>query len=279
MSSVPYEKPIALIRPNKGLFDFNLGEVWHYRELLYFLVWRDLKVRYSQAALGAAWAIIQPLVAVAIFTVIFGVFAKLPSDGIPYPVFAFAAMLPWTLFSEATRRCTLGLVGDTDLVKKVFFPRLVIPLANAVTPVIDFFLSLVALFGLMAIYGVWPSANILFLPLFVALTWGMAVGIGLWLGPLNVRFRDITHTLPFLLQIWMYATPIVYPLSMVPERYKFIYSLNPTVGLIEGYRWCLLGTHSLDVRALAISVIATLALLFSGLVYFKQQERQFADII
>jgi len=279
MSAVPYEKPITLIRPNKGLFDFNLREVWKYRELLYFLVWRDLKVRYSQAALGAAWAIIQPLVAVAIFTVIFGVFAKLPSDGIPYPVFAFAAMLPWTLFSEATRRCTLGLVGDTDLVKKVFFPRLVIPLGNAVTPVIDFFLSVFALFLLMFVYGVWPSMNIVFLPLFVALTVGMAIGIGLWLGPLNVRFRDITHTLPFLLQVWMYATPIVYPLSMVPERFKFLYSLNPTVGLIEGYRWCLLGTNSLDLRALAITLVATLALLSSGLVYFKQQERQFADII
>jgi len=220
MSTVPYEKPITLIRPSKGLFDFNLGEVWQYRELLYFLVWRDLKVRYSQAALGAAWAIIQPLVAVAIFTVIFGVFAKLPSDGIPYPVFAFAAMLPWTLFSEATRRCTMGLLGDTDLVKKVFFPRLVIPLANAVTPVIDFFLSIFSLFLLMAVYGVWPSMNIVFLPLFVAMTVGMAIGIGLWLGPLNVRFRDITHMLPFLLQIWMYATPIVYPLSMVPEHFK-----------------------------------------------------------
>jgi lipopolysaccharide transport system permease protein len=279
MSGTLHPAPITLIRPRRGLFDFSLGEVWQYRELLYFLVWRDLKVRYSQAALGAAWAIIQPLVAVAIFTVIFGVFAKLPSDGIPYPVFAFSAMLPWTLFSESTRRCALGLVGDGDLVKKVYFPRLVIPLANAVTPVIDFFLSLFALFLLMAIYGVWPSMNIVFLPFLVALTWGLAVGIGLWLGPLNVRFRDITHTLPFLLQIWMYATPIVYPLSMVPERFKFLYSLNPTVGLIEGYRWCLLGTNSLDLRALAISVVATLALLFSGLVYFKQQERQFADII
>lgn len=279
MSEVANERSITLIRPNRGLFDFSLGEVWQYRELLYFLVWRDLKVRYSQAALGAAWAIIQPLVAVAIFTVIFGVFAKLPSDGIPYPVFAFAAMLPWTLFSESTRRCALGLVGDTDLVKKVYFPRLVIPLANAVTPVIDFFLSLIALFLLMAFYQVWPSVNIVFLPLFVALATALAVGIGLFLGPMNVRFRDITHTLPFLLQIWMYATPIVYPLSMVPDRFKFIYSLNPTVGLIEGFRWCLLGTNSLDLRSIAITLVATLALLFFGLVYFKQQERQFADII
>ena len=279
MSEVANERSITLIRPNRGLFDFSLGEVWQYRELLYFMVWRDLKVRYSQAALGAAWAIIQPLVAVAIFTVIFGVFAKLPSDGIPYPVFAFAAMLPWTLFSESTRRCALGLVGDTDLVKKVYFPRLVIPLANAVTPVIDFFLSLIALFLLMAFYQVWPSVNIVFLPLFVALATALAVGIGLFLGPMNVRFRDITHTLPFLLQIWMYATPIVYPLSMVPDRFKFIYSLNPTVGLIEGFRWCLLGTNSLDLRSIAITLVATLALLFFGLVYFKQQERQFADII
>jgi lipopolysaccharide transport system permease protein len=273
------QRPITHIRPMRGWMDFSLGEVWQYRELLYFLVWRDLKVRYSQAALGAAWAIIQPLVAVAIFTVIFGVFAKLPSDGIPYPVFAFSALLPWTLFAESTRRCALGLVGDTDLVKKVYFPRLVIPLANAVTPAIDFFISLGALFLLMAFYQVWPSVNIVFLPLFVALATALAVGIGFWLGPLNVRFRDITHTLPFLMQIWMYATPIVYPLSMVPERFKLVYSLNPTVGLIEGFRWCLLGTNSLDLRSLAITMVATLALLFSGLVYFKQQERQFADII
>lgn len=277
--SPPLARPVTHIRPMRGLFDFSLHELWVSRELLYFLVWRDLKVRYSQAALGAAWAIIQPLVAVAIFTVIFGVFAKLPSDGLPYPVFAFAAMLPWTLFSESTRRCALGLVGDSELVKKVYFPRLVIPLANAVTPVIDFFMSLGALFLLMLFYGVWPSVNIVFLPLFVALTWGLAVGIGLWLGPLNVRFRDITHTLPFLMQIWMYATPIVYPLSMVPERFRLAYSLNPTVGLIEGFRWCILGTNSLDLFSLAVSVIVTAALLFTGLVYFKHQERQFADII
>jgi lipopolysaccharide transport system permease protein len=277
--STPASRPVTHIQPMRGLFDFSLGEVWASRELLYFLVWRDLKVRYSQAALGAAWAIIQPLVAVAIFTVIFGLFAKLPSDGLPYPVFALAALLPWTMFSESTRRCAMGLLGDTDLVKKVYFPRLVITLANAVTPLIDFCIALVALLLLMLFYGVWPSPNIVLLPLFVVLTCGLAIGVGLWLGPLNVKFHDVTHVLPFLLQIWMYATPIVYPLSIVPERFRWAYSLNPTVGLIEGFRWCILGTNSLDLFALSISVIAALLLMFSGLIFFKHQERQFADII
>jgi lipopolysaccharide transport system permease protein len=279
MSAATEVRQPTVIRPMRGLFDFGLDEVWRSRELLYFLVWRDLKVRYSQAALGAMWAVLQPLVAVMIFTVIFGIFARLPSDGVPYPVFAFTAMLPWTLFSESARRSSLGLVGDGELIKKVYFPRLIIPLANVVSPLIDFMFSIGALVLLMLFYGIVPSINIVFAPLLVVLTMALAFAIGLWLGPLNVRFRDITHTIPFLMQIWMYATPIVYPLSMVPDRYKFWYSLNPTVGLIEGYRWAVLGAGTLDISSLVTSALITVVLLVTGLIWFKQQERNFADII
>jgi lipopolysaccharide transport system permease protein len=259
--------------------DLGLGEVWRQRELLYFLVWRDLKVRYAQASLGMAWAVIQPLVAVAIFTVIFGVFAKLPSDGLPYPVFAYAAILPWTYFSEAVRRSAFGLVGDSELVKKVYFPRLIIPMANIVSPLMDFAVSFAALVLLMLWYGLVPTASVLAVPPLLVLTAALALAIGLWLGPVNVRYRDVMHTLPFMLQIWMYATPIVYPLSMVPERFKLLYSLNPAVGLIEGFRWAVLGKGTLDTVSLTISAVVTVVLLVGGLLWFRREERQFADVI
>lgn len=278
MSQTP-SRSVTIIRPMRGWFDFSLDEVWLSRELLFFLVWRDLKVRYSQAALGIAWAVIQPLVVVAIFTVVFGVFAKLPSDGIPYPVFVFTAMLPWTFFSEAARRSSVGLVGDTDLIKKVYFPRLIIPLANVATPLVDYVVSLVALCILMLVYKVPLSANIVFLPLLVLVTGALALGVGLVLGPLNVRFRDITHTLPFLLQVWMYATPVVYPISIVPDNFRFIYSLNPMVGIIEAFRWCVLGVAPPSLMPLLVSFVLISVLLFLGLVWFKQQERNFSDII
>ncbi len=277
VQSIPRE--VNEIRPRTGWTNFGLKEVWAQRELLYFLVWRDLKVRYSQAVLGTAWTVLQPILAVVIFTVIFGYFAKLPSDGVPYPVFAFAAILPWTYFSEAVRRSSFGLVGDSALVKKVYFPRLIIPIANIVSPLIDFFVSLVVLVMLMLWYGMMPTANLIALPALLALSAALALAIGLWLGPINVRYRDVMHTLPFVLQIWMYATPIVYPLSMVPERFKVLYSLNPTVGLIEGFRWALLGKGSLDLAALGISACVTVVALVGGLLWFRREERHFADII
>jgi lipopolysaccharide transport system permease protein len=279
MSALPDVRTVTRIRARTGMLDFDLKSVWQYRELLYFLVWRDVKVRYAQAVLGTGWAIVQPLIAVAIFTVIFHLFAKLPSDGLPYPVFAMAAILPWTYFSEASRRSALGLVGDSDLVKKVYFPRLIIPLANIVSPLIDFAITLLVLFALMAWYGIGLSPNIVFIPVFVFMTMALSLSIGLWLGPVNVRFRDVMHTLPFVLQIWMYATPIVYPLSMVPDRWKTLYSLNPTVGLIEGFRWSLLGHGTLDLMALVLSATVIFASLFGGLVFFRRAERSFADII
>jgi lipopolysaccharide transport system permease protein len=272
-------RPTVVIRPSRALFDLDLRAVWKYRELLYFLVWRDLKVRYKQAAIGIAWAIVQPVVALAIFTVVFGRFARLPSEGVPYPLFAMAALLPWTYFSEALRRSATGLVEDSDLIRKIYFPRLVIPLAMITAPLIDLAISFVLLVALMVWFGAVPGANILFLPLFLLLALALALAVGLWLGPINVRFRDIKHTLPFVLQVWMYASPVIYSSSMIPERWRWVYSLNPMVGVIEGFRWALLATSAPDFRAMAISCVTVLLLLAGGIVYFKKMERFFADLI
>jgi lipopolysaccharide transport system permease protein len=247
--------------------------------LLWFLILRDLKVRYKQALLGVAWSVIQPLFAVLVFTVIFGIFARLPSDGLPYSLFAFSAMMPWMLFSEAVRRSALGLVGDGALISKVYFPRLIVPLANVLTPVLDFFVMMGMFLVVMLFYGIYPTLNLLLLPFLVLITALLGLAIGLWLGPLNVRYRDITHTLPFMLQIWMYATPVVYPLSMIPDRWRVFYDLNPTVGLVEGFRWSLLGRGNLDIQAIAVGAMVTLALFVGGLIFFRRSEPRFADIL
>jgi lipopolysaccharide transport system permease protein len=270
---------VVEIRPSNGLLDLDLGAVWQYRELLYFLVWREVKIRYKQSALGAGWAIIQPVFAVLIFTAIFGVFAKIPSDGLPYPLFAFSAILPWTYFAEAVRRSAVGLVADSELVRKIYFPRLIIPLAMVTAPLVDFMISFVVFLGLMAFYGIAPSWNMLLLPVLLLIEMLLALAVGLWLGPLNVRFRDIMHTLPFLIQIWMYASPIIYPLSMVPEQWRALYSLNPMVGVIEGFRWALAGKQSPDFVAMGLSALLIVLLLLGGLVFFKRHEQTFADVI
>lgn len=272
-------RDIVEIRPRRGLLDLDLLSIWRYRELLLFLVWRDVKVRYKQAALGAAWAVLQPAAAVLVFTAVFGVFARIPSDGLPYPVFAFAALLPWTYFSEAMRRASVGLVGDSELVRKIYFPRLIIPLAMVVTPLIDFVVSFVILLALMAFYGIWPTWNIIALVPLLGLSMLLALSFGLWLGPVNVRYRDVMQTIPFVLQVWMYATPIVYPLSMVPEKWRTLYSLNPMVGVIEGFRWALLDKGDVDTQAMAISFTFIGVLLVGGLVFFRRMERSFADVI
>ena len=269
----------VVIRPTKGLFDLEMGNVWRYRELLHTLMMRDIQVLYKQAALGAAWAIIQPVFAVVVFTVVFGNFAKMPSDGIPYPIFAFAAVLPWTYFAEATRRASTGLVDDADLVRKVYFPRLIIPLAKVSAPMLDFAIAFCVLLIMMAFYGVMPSVKLLAIIPLVLVAGTLALAIGLWLGPINVRFRDVKHTVPFMLQIGMYASPIVYPLSQVPAEWKALYSLNPMVGVIEGFRWAVFDRGSPDLVALGIGLLVVLALLLGGLVWFKNQERSFADVI
>lgn len=269
----------AIIRPGKGLFDLELDAIWRYRELMFTLMLRDIQVLYKQAALGAAWAVIQPVFAVTVFTIVFGSFAKMPSDGIPYPIFAFAAVLPWTYFAEATRRASTGLVDDSELVRKVYFPRLVIPLAKVTAPLLDFAIAFVVLLVLMAFYGVAPSFKLLATIPLILIAGLLALAIGLWLGPVNVRFRDVKHTVPFMLQIGMYASPIVYPLSQVPAEWQTLYSLNPMVGVIEGFRWAVFDRGHPDFAALGIGLAVIAVLLVAGLVFFKNQERTFADVI
>jgi len=269
----------AIIRPGKGLFDLELDAIWRYRELMFTLMLRDIQVLYKQAALGAAWAVIQPVFAVTVFTIVFGSFAKMPSDGIPYPIFAFAAVLPWTYFAEATRRASTGLVDDSELVRKVYFPRLVIPLAKVTAPLLDFAIAFVVLLVLMAFYGVAPSFKLLAIIPLILIAGLLALAIGLWLGPVNVRFRDVKHTVPFMLQIGMYASPIVYPLSQVPAEWQTLYSLNPMVGVIEGFRWAVFDRGHPDFAALGIGLAVIAVLLVAGLVFFKNQERTFADVI
>ncbi len=271
--------PVAEIRPARGLFDLQLDDLWRYRELLVVLVMRDVQVLYRQALLGAAWAILQPVVAVVIFSVVFGMFIRIPSDGVPYPLFAFAAVLPWTYFAEAMRRGSSGLVTDAELIRKVYFPRLVMPLASVIAPLLDFFIALGVFLILMLGYGYYPTVNFFAIVPFILLAASLALAMGLWLGPINVQFRDVKHTLPFILQVWMYASPIIYPLSVVPEKWKWLYSLNPMVGVIEGFRWALLGIGNPDFGVMALSAVLIMALLVSGLVFFKRMERTFADLV
>lgn len=270
---------VTVIRPSSGLLDLDLGAVWRYRELLYFLVWREVKIRYKQAALGVAWAVVQPLFTVLIFTTIFGIFARFPSDGLPYPVFALAAVLPWTYFAEALRRGATGLVSDADLVRKIYFPRLIIPIAGVTSPLVDFLFGTLILVGVMFWYGIAPGWTIVLVPLWLLITLSLALAIGLWLGPINVRYRDVMHTLPFVTQVWMFATPIVYPLSMIPQKWQALYSLNPMVGIIEGFRWSLLGTGQPHLQSIAISLSVIALALAGGTIYFRKMERSFADVI
>jgi lipopolysaccharide transport system permease protein len=272
-------KPSFVIKPRKGIFQLDLKSIWQYRELLFFLVWRDVMVRYKQTAIGAGWAILQPLITMVIFTLIFSKMAKIPSDGIPYPIFTFAALLPWTYFSQALARSSSSVVGSSNLVTKIYFPRLLIPIAASLAPMVDLFFSFLILLILMGWYHVSPSWGLLALPLFVGLAIVTALAVGLWSSALNVRYRDVGHTIPFLTQVWMYASPVAYPLSLVPEKWKLLYSMNPMVGVIEGFRWALLGKESPDFKVMAGSAVVVMVLLLGGIVYFKRMERTFADII
>jgi lipopolysaccharide transport system permease protein len=271
--------PSVVIQPSKSLLSLDLGAVWQYQELLYFLVWREVKVRYKQTALGIAWAMLQPLMTMMIFTVIFGAFVNIPSDGLPYPIFAYTALLPWTYFAEAISRSSVSLVSDASLIRKVYFPRLIMPLAAVVSPAVDFVLSFLLLLGMMAWFGIAPTSGVLALPLFLLLALLTALAVGLWLSALNVRYRDVRHTIPFLIQFWMYASPVAYSTSLVPERWRLLYSLNPMAGVIEGFRWALLGKESPDLGVIMAGAVAVMALLIGGLVFFKRMERTFADVI
>jgi lipopolysaccharide transport system permease protein len=271
--------PTVVIQPAKGLFHLELGALWRYRELLRSLVWRDIKVRYKQTAIGAGWAILQPLLTMVIFTVVFGNLAKIPSDGLPYPIFTYTAILPWTYFAQGLNRSGNSLVGSAHLITKVYFPRLLMPLSALGAPTVDFLFSFLILLGLMAWYGIIPTWSVLALPLLLLLAILTAITAGLWLSPINVKYRDVSYTLPFLTQVWMYASPVVYPVSLVPEQWRWLYSLNPMVGVIEGFRWALLGKQSPDLMVVAMSASVVLAFFFGGIVFFKRMERMFADVV
>jgi lipopolysaccharide transport system permease protein len=271
--------PIRIIQPSRSWAALNLAELWEYRELVYLMVWRELKVRYKQTMLGVAWAIVQPFFTMIVFSVIFGRLAGLPSDGLPYPVFSFAALLPWQLFSLALNESSNSVVTNQRLLTKIYFPRLLLPISAVAVALSDFGISFVFLLGMMAYYGVAPSIAIVTIPLWTLLAIVSALGIGLWLAALNVRYRDIRYTLPFLTQIWLYATPIAYSSSLIPERWRPLYALNPMVGVVEGFRWALLGSGSLPGTMLMVSTGAVVAILVSGLFYFRTTERTFADVV
>ena len=260
-------------------FRNGLADLWQYRELLYFLIWRDVKVRYKQTIIGAVWSILQPFLTMVIFTIIFGAFAKMPSENLPYPVFAYTALIPWTYFAQALGRSGTSLVNDGHLISKVYFPRLMIPLSAAVAPLVDFLLSFIVLLGLMTWYGIGFGGRIVALPLFMFLSFITALTVGLWLAPLNVRYRDISYTLPFITQVWMYLSPVVYPISIVPQRWRFLYGFNPMAGVIEGFRWALLGKARPDIPVITVSTTVVAILLVGGIVFFRKMERTFADVL
>jgi len=268
-----------IIENRSGLLDLDLPAVWEYRELLYTFVWREIKVRYKQTAVGVTWVLLQPLVAMLIFTVIFGRLAKMPSDGVWYPVFALSALLPWAYFSQAVTRSGGILVGNANLVTKIYFPRIVMPLAAIVAPLVDLGLSLFLLFGLLIYAGIPLTWNVLTLPIFIVLAMLAATGVSLFFAATYVKYRDVAHVMPFVMQIWMFISPIVYPVSLVPEQWRLLYSLNPMVAVIEGFRWALVGQSAPDLLAMVASSVVGIVLLIAGTVYFRHMERQFADVI
>ncbi len=270
---------VTYLRPSEGWAVLDLGEVWSYRELLFFLAWRDIKVRYKQTVLGAAWAVIQPFFMMVVFSIFFGLLARIPSDGLPYPVFAYSALLPWTYFSYALNESSNSLVTNANLLSKVYFARLVIPLASTVAGLIDLGIAFVILIAMMVFYGITPTWAALTLPLFVLLAVMTALAVGLWLSALNVRYRDVRYAIPFLVNVWMFATPIAYPSSLVPEPFRFLYGINPMVGVVEGFRWALLQQTANFGPMLAVSVLAVIGLLVGGFFYFRRTEQTFADVV
>ena len=270
---------VTKIRPSRGWVSLKLDELWEYRELLYFLVWRDVKVRYKQTVLGAAWAILQPFMTMVVFSLFFGKLGRIPSEGLPYPIFSFAALVPWTFFATGLGQGANSLVGSQNLIKKVYFPRLVIPIASVLSGVVDFALAFLVLLGMMLFYGIYPTLNLLWLPLLLLLALVTALGVSLWLSALNVQFRDVRYTVPFLTQFWLFATPIAYPSSLLPEPWRTVYGLNPMAGVVEGFRWALLGTETRPGAMILVSTAAALALLVSGAYYFRRMEKSFADVV
>lgn len=272
--------PHLRIQPSKGWVSLKLGELWAYRELLYFLTWRDIKVRYKQTVLGAAWAVLQPFLTMVVFSLFFGGLAQIPSDGVPYPIFSYTALVPWTFFATGLTMSSNSLVGSANLIKKVYFPRLTIPIATVLSGAVDFVITFVVLIGMMLVFGIVPTANVIVLPFFVLLAFVTALGVGLWLSAMNVQFRDVRYTVPFLTQFWMFVTPIAYPSSLIENNIlRAIYGINPMAGVVEGFRWALLGTDSAPGPVIIVSSIAAALLLVSGLYYFRRMEKSFADVV
>jgi lipopolysaccharide transport system permease protein len=271
------DAPVIRISPSRGWVSLRLRDLWEYRELLYFLVWRDVKVRYKQTVLGAAWAIVQPAMTMVVFAVFFGRLAKVPSDGVPYPLFAFVALVPWTFFANALTHASNSLVGSSNLIKKVYFPRLSVPIASVLSAIVDFALAFAVLALLLIWYGVGVSLKLLWLPLFVVQAIMTALAVALWLSALNVEYRDVRYAVPFMTQFWLFATPVAYPSSLLSEPWRTIYGLNPMVGVVEGFRWALLDTGAAPGPMLVVSSLACLVLLVGGAYYFRRLERTFAD--
>jgi len=272
-------RPTLLIRPSRGWAALDLADLWQYRELIYFLTWRDIKVRYKQTVLGGAWAILQPFLTMVVFSVFFGRLAGIPSDGLPYPIFAYCALLPWQLFAHALTESSNSLVANERLITKVYFPRLVVPISAVLAGLLDFLVAFVVLIGMMMYYHIQPTAAVWTVPLFLLLAVGAALGVGLWLSALNVQYRDVRYTIPFLTQFWLFLTPVAYPSTLVPVSWRALYGLNPMAGVVEGFRWALLGKTEGPGALLAVSVTIVVLVLVGGLYYFQRMENTFADVV
>lgn len=275
----PIDRPgVTRIRPSGAWVSLGLDELWHYRELLYFFVWRDIKIRYKQTLLGASWAIIQPFFTMVVFSLFFGRLAKVPSDGIPYPIFSYAALVPWTFFANGVMQASNSLVMNSNMVKKIYFPRLAMPIGSVLAGVLDFCLAFLVLIGMMFFYHMYPTVNTIWLPFFFLLALITTLGVSLWLSAMNVQFRDVRYIVPFLVQIWLFITPIAYPSSMLSEPWRTLYGLNPMAGVVEGFRWALLGTEA-PGPIIWVSALVAIMMLVSGIIYFRRMETSFADII
>ena len=273
------KEEVLILKPTRGWGRLNLGEIWKYRELTYFLTWRDLKVRYKQTVLGASWAVLQPFLTMVVFSVFFGSLLNVPSEGVPYPIFSYTALLPWGVFAKALNDAGRSLVANRSMITKIYFPRMVIPLASEISGLVDFAIAFVVLLGMMWYFKIPPTTNIWTLPFFLLLAMVTALGVGLWLSALNVLYRDIGYIIPFLTQLWFYLTPIVYSANQVPEQWQTLYALNPMVGVVEGFRWALLGTSTTPGPMVAVSSVVSLLMLVSGMFYFRRMERTFADMV
>jgi lipopolysaccharide transport system permease protein len=272
------EIPRKRIEPSRGWVALKLDRLWAYRELLYFFVWRDIKVRYKQTVMGVSWAIIQPLLTMFIFSLFFGRLAKIPSDSLPYPIFSYAALVPWTFFANALTHASNSLVHNANMLKKVSFPRMTMPIATVLAGIVDFILAFIVLLGMMLFYGYIPTINALWLPFFLLLALITSLGVSLWLSAMNVQFRDVRYAAPFLVQAWLFATPIAYPSSLIPEPWRTLYGINPMVGVVEGFRWALLGAGTPPGPIIIVSSLVALVILVSGAFYFRRMERTFADV-